>query len=46
VLRVDEAPDVLRLLWRHGVSRAKLMPTFDNVTRSLLSQWKWQSRTV
>jgi hypothetical protein len=37
----DQAGDVLRRLWLSGVSRAHLMPTYDNVTAALLSKAKW-----
>lgn len=33
-LPVQEVGELLRLLWRRGVFRAKLMPTYDNVTAS------------
>jgi hypothetical protein len=36
-----EAGELLRLLWLQGVSRAHLMPTFDNVTKALESRWRW-----
>jgi len=34
-LPVSEARELLRLLWREKMTRAHLMPTYDNVTTSL-----------
>ncbi len=39
-LDAKEAPELLRLLWLEGVSRAHLMPTVDNVTTSLELKFK------
>lgn len=35
LLPVSEAPALLALLWRERITRAHLMPTFDNVAESL-----------
>lgn len=40
-LPMGQAGEVLRLLWLNGVSRAHLMPTYDNITSALISKWKW-----
>jgi predicted alpha/beta hydrolase len=42
-LPTSHVGELLRLLWLDGVSRAHLMPTFDNVTAALVSKWKWHS---
>jgi hypothetical protein len=36
-----EAPQLLQLLWRERISPAHLMPSFDNVTRSLIAKSSW-----
>ncbi len=41
VLPAKEVGELLRLLWAEGVSRAHLMPTYDNVTKSLIAKWKF-----
>ena len=33
--------ELLRLLWVRGITRGHLMPTYDNVTRSLIAKWSW-----
>jgi hypothetical protein len=33
--------ELLRLLWSQRISRAHLMPVYENVTKSLVSKWKW-----
>lgn len=35
----SEVPHLRRLLWRERVSRAHLMPTFDNVRAALATRW-------
>jgi hypothetical protein len=40
-LPASEAGQLLKLLWRERVSRAHLMPTHDNITAALRSQWSW-----
>jgi len=37
----SEAGEILRLLWVEGISRAHLMPTYDNVTAALKTQMYW-----
>lgn len=39
-LPTSETDNLLRLLWLEGISRAHLMPTYDNVTQSLLVKWR------
>jgi hypothetical protein len=39
----DQTEDLLRLLWAEGISRASLMPIFDNVTTSLKVKWQYQT---
>jgi hypothetical protein len=41
-IHASQASDVLRLLWREGVSHAHLMPTLDNVTRALEMKTYWR----
>ena len=36
-----QAGQLLRALWLKGVSRGHLMPTYDNVVRSLNVKWSW-----
>ena len=43
VLPREQAPQVAKLLWRERISRAHLMPTLDNVARSLWTSEKWRS---
>lgn len=33
--------ELLRLLWANSISRGHLMPTYDNVTKSIISKWEW-----
>lgn len=40
VLLLSQVPELRRLLWAEGISRAHLMPTLDNVTRALEGVWK------
>lgn len=40
-LPYDQVGELLRLLWANGISRGHLMPTYDNVTRSLVAKWEW-----
>ncbi len=40
VLPRDQVPRLRRLLWRERVSKAHLMPTFDNVRASLEQIWR------
>jgi hypothetical protein len=42
VLPTEEALKVVEMLWRERVSRAHLMPTFDNVARSLRKTAHWR----
>jgi len=37
----QEANRVLQLLWRARISRAHLMPTYDNITAALRLKWGW-----
>lgn len=41
VLPNAQVGELLRLLWARGISRGHLMPTYDNVTKSLLTKWEW-----
>jgi hypothetical protein len=41
-IHASHASDVVRLLWREGVSHAQLMPTLDNVTRALEMKTYWR----
>ncbi len=34
-----EVKELLRLLWAEGISRAHLMPTFDNISSMLQDEW-------
>lgn len=43
-LRVREVGELLRLLWLQDISRAHLMPTYDNVTRALQTKAWWVNR--
>lgn len=43
-LPVREVGELLRLLWLEGISRAHLMPTYDNVTRALQTKAWWENR--
>lgn len=36
-----QAGKLLRALWLRGVSRGHLMPSYDNVVKSLAVQWDW-----
>ena len=38
-LPYGQVPNLLRLLWANNISKGHLMPTYDNVTRSLESKW-------
>jgi len=38
-LPASEAPRLLRLLWRERVSAAHLMPTYDNIVRTMPTYW-------
>jgi FRG domain len=40
-LPTSQAENLLKLLWAERISRAHLMPTFDNVTASLRTKWQW-----
>ena len=42
VLPVSEVQHLLQLLWRERISRAHLMPTYDNVTAALKVKWSWR----
>lgn len=37
-----EVPELLRLLWKEQISRAHLMPTYDNIVESLKQRWNLQ----
>ena len=43
-LSVDGVDDLSRLLLRERVSRAHLMPTYDNVTTALIDRWRLESK--
>ncbi|MBM4031888.1 MAG: FRG domain-containing protein [Planctomycetes bacterium] len=43
-LPVEEAQDLLRILWRERITRAHLMPTYDNIARSLFAKWAMEPR--
>jgi hypothetical protein len=43
-LPVREVGELLRLLWLEGISRAHLMPTYDNVTHALQTKAWWENR--
>lgn len=36
-----EVGELVRLLWLAGISRAHLMPTYDNITFALQTKWQW-----
>lgn len=38
----EKAGAVIAILWKEGVSRAHLMPNFDNAARSLLTSMDWR----
>jgi hypothetical protein len=40
-LPTSQAKELLRLLWSEGISRPHLMPTFDNITKSLKKNFLW-----
>lgn len=40
-LPASQVGELLRLLWLQGVSKAHLMPTYDNVTSGLVLKWRW-----
>lgn len=42
ILPVSEVQSLLQLLWRERISRAHLMPNYDNVTAALKVKWSWQ----
>jgi hypothetical protein len=42
-LPAREVGELLRLLWLEDISRAHLMPTYDNVTRALQTKARWES---
>ncbi|MBI1259300.1 MAG: FRG domain-containing protein [Chloroflexi bacterium] len=42
-LPVGQVAELLRLLSLENVSRAHLMPSFDNVVRTLKTKWQWTS---
>lgn len=42
VLPVSEVDHLLQLLWRERISRAHLMPNYDNVTAALKVKWSWR----
>lgn len=42
-LPVTEAPELLRMLAAEGISRAHLMPTLDNVARTVRQNWRWRA---
>ncbi|HEX2162813.1 MAG TPA: FRG domain-containing protein [Thermoanaerobaculia bacterium] len=44
VLDVAQIPDLLKILWREQVTRAHLMPTYDNVTASMRLSATWQEK--
>lgn len=37
----SEVSELLRLLWLQGISKAHLMPTYDNVSQALTAKWRW-----
>lgn len=41
ILHADSVHEVLKKLWRQRISRAHLMPNFDNITQALKSKWYW-----
>ncbi len=40
-LPYGHVPNLLRLLWAKNISKGHLMPTYDNVTTSLISKWNF-----
>jgi hypothetical protein len=42
ILPASEVDHLLQLLWRERISRAHLMPTYDNVTAALKVKWSWK----
>ncbi|MFT3881296.1 MAG: FRG domain-containing protein [Gemmatales bacterium] len=40
-LPASESENVLKLLWRERISKAHLMPTYDNVAASSMVKWDW-----
>lgn len=45
-LPVTEADELLQLLWAENVSRAHLMPTYDNIVESLAVKARWERQRV
>jgi len=45
-LPIEQANELLRLLWLEGISRAHLMPTYDNVTKALEMKAKWENQNL
>lgn len=43
VLPQAQVPVLRRMLWREQISRAHLMPTYDNVSRQLFQRWEDES---
>lgn len=41
-LPVEQADDLLKILFRERISRAHLMPTYDNVVATLRTKWSWR----
>ena len=41
-LPTSEVRELLRLLWAEGITRASIMPGYDNVTKALETRWHWQ----
>ncbi len=37
----SQAGELVRLLWAEGITRANIMPTYDNVTKALKTRWHW-----
>lgn len=46
MLPISEAAELFKLLWIEGVTRAHLMPTYDNIVEALQSKWAliWRSK--
>ncbi|GAB5491716.1 MAG: hypothetical protein Phog2KO_19310 [Phototrophicaceae bacterium] len=42
----SEAPELLRLLWLAGISKAHLMPTLDNVANAMKMKWDLDNRVA
>ena len=40
VLKGTEIPELKKLLWREGISRAHLMPTLDSVSKTVIELWR------